>query len=485
MAPQEIDVRSTIEQATELLETETGISPAFRSMFKLLLVLVQFLADKRALTSRNSSMPPSSDPNRKKTKKAPGKRKPGGQKGHIGTTLTPVDDPDEVEDIAIDRRTLPKGQYTEVGYEKRQVFDVIVSRHVIEYRAQILENQDGNQFVASFPHGVTRPAQYGRNTKVNAVYMSQYQLVPYERIKDHFESQMDIPVSVGSIYNFNKSAYERLERFEQWLMQALIRSEINHADETGINIDGKRHWLHCVSNRSLTYLYPHTARGTAAMESGGVIPHFKGILCHDHWKPYYAYSCTHSLCNAHHLRELDRAIEQDNQQWARKMKDLLIEIHHAVNQTTNGKLSADESEQFVNCYRKIIEEGEDECPAPTRPEGEKKRGRLKRSKARNLLERLKDFEADVLRFMDNELVPFSNNQGERDLRMTKVHQKIAGCFRSPEGSKFFCRIRSYISTCKKQGISAHDALTLLFLGKDPDFMTVDPIISEQSLACAE
>ncbi len=147
------------------------------------------------------------------------------------------------------------------------------------------------------------------HTKVNAVYMSQYQLLPYERIKDHFESQMDIPLSVGSIYNFNKSAYERLEGFEQWLIQELIESEVNHVDETGINIDGTRHWLHCVSNSRFTYLYSHKLRGTIAMESGGVIPLYKGILCHDHWKPYYSYSCTHSLCNAHHLRELERAVK--------------------------------------------------------------------------------------------------------------------------------------------------------------------------------
>ena len=162
----------------------------------------------------------------------------------------------------------------------------------------------------------------------------------------------------------------------------------------------------------------------------------------------------------------------------------MIEINVAVNQT-NGKLSPDESKKFLNRYRKIIDEGEDECPAPTMPEGEKKRGRLKRSKSRNLLERLKVFEEDVLRFMENEIVPFSNNQAERDVRMTKVHQKIAGCFRSSDGSRFFCRIRSYISTCRKHGVSANEALTLLFLGKDPDFMAADPTTAEQSPDCAE
>ena len=472
MKTEKIDVRATIERATELLETETGISPAVKSVFQLLILLVKILADSNSLNSRNSSKPPSSDPNREKKKKCKGKRNPGGQKGHKGKTLCCVDDPDKVEDIKIDRRTLPKGKYKDVGYEARQVFDVIVSRHIIEYRAQILEDSHGNRFIAPFPKDVTRPVQYGLNTKVNAVYMSQYQLLPYERIKDHFESQMDVPLSVGSIYNFNKSAYERLEGFEKWLIQKLITSELNHADETGINIEGKRHWLHCVSNSRLTYLYPHNLRGTGAMESGGVIPLFKGILCHDHWKPYYAYSCIHSLCNAHHLRELERAFEQDNQEWARNMRDLLLKINMAVDRA-GGKLSAEESKEFLKVYRKIIQEGEEECPAPIRPEGEKKRGRLKRSKARNLLERLIKFEEDVLRFMDNEIVPFSNNQGERDLRMVKVHQKIAGCFRSSDGSGFFCRIRSYISTCSKHGVSANEALTLLFLGKNPDFMTAD------------
>ncbi len=208
------------------------------------------------------------------------------------------------------------------------------------------------------------------------------------------------------------------------------------------------------------------------MEAGGVIPLFKGTLCHDHWKPYYAYSCTHSLCNAHHVRELERAAEQDNQQWARAMQQLLLEINTAVDEA-GGILSQEASKEFRKRYRNIINEGEEECPAPTRGEGEKKRGRLKRSKARNLLEQMNNFEADVLRFMDSEGVPFTNNQGKNDLRMTKVHQKIAGCFRSSEGSKIFCRIRSYLSTCRKQGVSANNALTLLFLGKYPDFVSTD------------
>ena len=99
-----------------------------------------------------------------------------------------------------------------------------------------------------------------------------------------------------------------------------------------------------------------------------------------------------------------------------------------------------------------------------------KKGRIKKSKSRNLLERLRDFEEDVLRFLDNKLVPFSNNQGENDIRMTKVQQKISGCFRSMEEAGIFCRFRSYLSTCRKHGVKASQALELLFNGKLPGFL---------------
>ena len=206
------------------------------------------------------------------------------------------------------------------------------------------------------------------------------------------------------------------------------------------------------------------------MNDIGVLPLFKGVLCHDHWKPYYRYDCSHSLCNAHHLRELERAGEQDDQQWATKMQALLIEINVAVDDA-GGQLDPNESKRWRIQYRQLLEEADQECPAPD--ESLRKAGsvgRVKRSKARNLLERLQKFEHDVLRFMDVENVPFTNNLGERDLRMTKVQQKISGCFRSMEGAKIFCRVRSYLSTCRKQGLSATRALDLLFKGKKPEFM---------------
>jgi len=480
MTIEHIDVDAAINTVKAQLKQERNLSPALRAALEVLLVLVTLLLNRTTLNSTNSSTPPSADPNRKKSrKKGTSHRKPGGQNGRNGTTLQPVEDPDEVKVLTVDRQTLPQGpQYRDAGYEARQVIDIDISRFVTEYRAQVLEDSQGHRVVASFPDGVTRPVQYGLNLKANSVYMSQHQLIPYDRIRDHFQDQMHIPVSAGSVFNFNQEAYERLESFEEWAKTQLAQSDLLHADETSINIGGTRHWLHSASNASLTLFSPHARRGTEAMDAMGILPFFTGVVCHDHWKPYYRYKCIHALCNAHHLRELERAWEQDHQQWAKDMQGLLIEIKHAV-EAAGGRLPPDESESWRQRYRTLLEKAEGECPPPDEHHRKGKRGRLKRSKARNLLERLRDFEHDVLRFMDVERVPFTNNQGENDLRMTKVQQKISGCFRSMEGAKIFCRVRSYLSTCRKQGMTATEALTLLFQGKHPPFM------EEDQAQCAE
>jgi transposase len=396
--------------------------------------------------------------------------KQGGQKGHEGRTLVKVDEPDVIEELHIDKCTLPKGNYKKVGYESRQVFDIHISRTVTEYRADILEDENGNRFIAAFPAEITQPTQYGTGVKAHAVYMSQFQLLPYDRIKDYFAEQMNFPLSTGTLFNFNQRAYELLEPFEAMAKQRLSEATLAHADETGMNVGGKRKWLHCFSNERWTLLFPHDKRGSVAMDECGILPDFNGTLCHDHWKPYYKYDCQHALCNAHHIRELTSAFEQHEQQWAKAMQDLLEEINVKTIEA-GGALSPHLQKEYRLEYRKIIGEGDKESPPPDEKRKKGQRGRIKKSKPRNLLERLRDFEDDVLRFMTTQEVPFTNNQGERDIRMTKVHQKVSGCFRSAEGAKIFCRIRSYLSTCKKQGISATTALSLLFQGKLPDFDT--------------
>lgn len=470
MSSQSVNVENAVNEVKSLLAKEANLSPALRAAIEVVLMLVGLMISQLTLNSRNSSKPPSSDPNRKKKKRRNG-NKPGGQEGRGSQSLKPIDDPDEVHILPIDPQQLSGGHYHQTGYEVRQVIDVDISRFVTEYRAEVWLSEAGERVVAPFPAGVNAHIQYGVGVKASAVYQSQFQLIPYKRVEDYFADQLQLPISSGSLYNFNEEAYRRLEPFEHWLVQQLIQSKLLHVDETSININGKKHWLHCSCNALLTHYTVHEKRGKVAMDDAGVLPHFRGILIHDHWKPYYRYDqVLHGLCNAHHLRELERAWEQDHKQWAKQLKNLLLEIDNAVTQS-GGKLNDDAAEAYRRRYRALLDTAEQESPPPdekTRKEGQ--RGRLKRTKSRNLLERLREYEADVLRFMTDVLVPFTNNQGENDIRMTKLHQKISGCFRSFKGAEMFCRIRSYLSTCRKHGVSSSEALNSLFQGKWPAFM---------------
>jgi transposase len=466
-----INVSEAIRSVEQMMQEDASITPHVRMMFKILIVIINMFMEKMGINSRNSSMPPSRDPNRERgsKRKVKGeKRKPGGQDGHKGARLERQENPDKIEVLKIDRRTLPKGEYRSAGFEARQIIDIEISKVVTEYRAEVLEDEEGNRCVAEFPAGVKSDVQYGSSVKGHCVYLSQFQLLPYDRIRDYFANQGGIALSAGSVFNFNKEAFDRLAEFDILIRQHLIKQKLLHADETGINIGGKSLWLHTLCNDKFTLFFPHTDRGGEAMKDMGVLERFCGILCHDHWKPYFQFTCDHVLCNAHHLRELERAFEKEGQKWAVDMQELLLEINDATIKA-EGCLKKGDAEVYRERYRDILTRADKECPLPAPLPGKKKRGRVARSKSRNLLERLRTFQDQVLRFMTDPIVPFTNNQGENDLRMTKVQQKISGCFRSFEGAQIFCRVRSYLLTCQKHGILPSEALRILFTGNIPDF----------------
>lgn len=460
----------TIIQTRKMIENEEAIPVENVSI----LLIAAESSLERQKNSKNSSIPPSQDPNRnKESSSGESTRKPGGQPGRNGTNLKPIETPDEIIEIPIDRTSLPSGHcYTKVGVTKRQVVEIYISRHVKEYHLEIVEDEEGRQFTAKGPEGTSRPVQYGSSIKAMGAYMNQHQLIPYDRAAEYFKDQGNIFISSGSLFNFNKEAFKLLEQFESKAKKQLLSSTFLHSDETGININGKLHWLHGVLNDRWTLFTPHKKRGKEAMDEMDILPHFEGVLIHDHWKPYYTYTqCLHALCNAHHLRELEAMIENHlDHTWAQKMKDLLLEINKAVHKT-DGVLKESIGKTYRKRYQEILKIGNKESPLPPPQElnKPKKRGRVKKSKERNLLERLRDFENDALRFMDVYYVPFTNNPGENDLRMTKVQQKISGCFRSFEGAQIFCRVRSYLLTAQKHGMRATEALNLLFSGKLPDF----------------
>lgn len=470
MTIDKINITETLEQAHKLLESDPQISPALKAMFEMLLMIISLLTGRLGLNSKNSSKPPSTDAKGKKKQRQKGDKKPGGQFGRVGKNLEPVDNPDKIIPLKLDKRQLPPGDYQELAFEARQVIDIEISRVVTECRAQVLEDATGKRYVAPFPKGVSRPIQYGQSIKAHAVYLSQSQLIPYERSADYFINEASIPISVGSLFNFNQEAYDLLAPFDELAKQKLIQGHLLHADETGINVNGKRIWLHNASNEKWTYFYPHEKRGAEAMNEIGILPHFCGSLIHDHWKPYYTYpQCEHGLCNAHHVRELQWVIDNPGYVWAEVMQRLLLEVNDAVNKTENNCLDEATAGVWRERYRHVIHFGEMEMPLPPwPPDPLPKRGREKKTKERNLLERLRDFEEDVLRFMVVSHVPFTNNQGENDIRMTKVQQKISGCFKSMEGAKIFCRVRSYLLTAQKHQVTHTQALRTLFDGKLPE-----------------
>jgi transposase len=465
VASRKIIVGQVLEKADAVIQSNMKLDDDVKDVLSSLVSVVNLLANQLGLNSSNSSKPPSTDPNRLRKKKttAGKKRKPGGQKGHAGTRLEQVKNPTEIEELCIDRRTLPPGVWKSAGIEKRQVFDVEVSFKVTEYQAEVLENKNSEVYVAEFPDGVTEPAQYGIGVKATSVYMSQYQLIPQARVQDLLKTQYGLSISKGSVNNFNAWAANKLRelKFKEWVCGQLLSSPVLHADETGTNINSVRHWIHCLSNQSYTFFHVDPKRGQEAMERMGVLSKYAGQLVHDHWKPYFGYLCTHVLCNAHHLRELERAFEQDGQQWAKKMKELLEKINADVNRS-GGKLTNKKIKNYQKQYRGILNAANKECPENLHQRAQ--------TKSRNLLERLLAFEEETLRFMVDELTPFTNNQGERDLRMNKVQQKISGCFRTERGAKGFCLIRSYLSTCRKNGVHPIEALRCLFEGNLPAFM---------------
>ena len=203
------------------------------------------------------------------------------------------------------------------------------------------------------------------------------------------------------------------------------------------------------------------------MKDINILPHFSGISCHDHWKPYYQYDCTHALCNAHHIRELTRAHEQDKQAWASEMRSLLVKLNK-VTKKHGGMLTGSVRRYWRKKYFGIIAQGEKECPPTKRKKGQ--RGKIKQTESRNLLVRLKEYADDVLRFIDDTRIPFTNNDGEQNIRMNKVQQKISGSFISFDTAKDHYILKSYIETCKKRGISPSTAVEMIFKGKLPEFM---------------
>lgn len=423
--------------------------------------------------SGNSSKPPSSDGYKKTQNSREKTGKPtGGQWGHEGKTLEKVQNPDEVIEYKISEACECGCNLDGVKYTKktRQVFDIPkprirVTEHVTYEKVC---PGCGKVHKTGFPSEVTQPTQYGENMQALMNYLTQYQLIPLERAAEAVQDITGQAVSEGTLVNVATALYERLETPVEEIKQKVTDSDVAHFDETGMRSEGKTKWLHVASTEKVTYYAVHEKRGEKAARDIGILPDFKGTAVHDHWKPYYRFNdCTHAECNAHHLRSLKDVVENYHQEWADEMAGLLIEIHRRVEslkaQGFTG-MPEEEMKTWHEQYHGILSGGIVE-DAQKSPQVLNKKGEPKKSKPLQLLLKLQQYDIETLAFMYDFEVPFDNNLAERNIRMQKLRQKISGCFRGKNGANVFCRIRSYLSTAKKNGIDAMEAIAMAVKGQ--------------------
>jgi len=426
------------------------------------------------LNSKNSSKPPSSDgyakPAPKSRRRRSGK-KPGKQPGDPGKNLAQIEDPDVIVNHVPDHcercgNSLVGAAVT--GVIRRQVFELPPVKVVVtEHRAERRKCGCGCETTAPFPAEATGPACYGPNLRALVCYLVVRQHIPVKRVAELMRDAYGIPVSTGTIVAMVTQGAAMLEDFLASVRDQLGHAPVAHADETGLRVEASLHWVQSVSTKFLTLYYVHKQRGTKAMDAMGVLATLTGVLVHDGYASYRMYTAvTHALCNAHHLRELDAVADVEGQGWATDMVALLSDTWQRVldvKESGAGALGAEELVSIRTAYDTIIAAGHVANPPPP-PSG--RRGRTRKTKAANLLERLDKYADDVLRFAADFNVSFDNNEAERQVRMVKVQQKISGGFRTKAGATAWLAVRSYLATVMKNDVNPLGALQRLMVG-DP------------------
>jgi transposase len=460
-----------IQEAAEQAEAEKQRQ---QEQIEALSEQVHELEGRVAKNSSNSSKPPSTDgyAKKKRSLRQPSGKKPGGQAGHPGSTRSLVQTPDEV--IIVRPEKCPHCQASlqgveASGYERRQKVDLPeIKARVTEYQAQDVRCPSCQQVIrGTFPDEVRASIQFGPMVKGIALYVLYGQLLPYARTAELLTDLCGCPLSPGTVETFVAQAADRLVEAEEQIKQALQAAEVTGTDETSLRVQGLVHWLHVVRTDNLTHYAVHRKRGKAATDAIGILPQFHGTMEHDGYNSYPQYpQCEHALCNAHPLRELRFFQEHEKQAWAEPLQKHLLACEASVEEArARGEthLPPDVIASLTLTYHQLIQTGLAAQP-PLADPPPKRRGRVKQSKAKNLLDRLQRDAASFLRFLSDFRVPFTNNGSEQDLRMMKVQQKISGAFRSDTGPVAFCRIRSYFSTMAKQDYHLCSVARQIFAG---------------------
>ena len=433
------------------------------------------------LDSTNSSKPPSSDglKRKRRTARSPERerrkrlgRKAGKQKGAPGHHLAPVAEPKRVVPLlpAVCEKcggSLVEDSREEDVVEKRQVLDMPppTGLEATEYQAHSLRcGGCGHVTKAAFPEWVKAPVSYGPRLHAAASYWKVHQHVPYERMAEQLHDVHGADVSVGALAAMVARGGERVQPAVEEIKRQLQGAPVVSVDETGGHVKGELKWVHGAATERLTLLGIDDRRGVVGIKALGVLEELTGIVIHDAWPAYwnegFKQVSGHGLCNAHHLRELLAVTDFDGQRWSERMTNLLLEMlekRNAALEAGRTELEPEQVKAFEDAYDRVIREGWRENP--------RRAGKRQKSKAANLLRRLEEHKEEVLRFLHDFGVPFTNNQIERDLRMTKLNEKISGGWRSMDGARAFLAIRSYLATARKQGQGVLEVLTAAFEGR--------------------
>ncbi len=455
----------------EDLSNQGKITPESSSLFQAMIMLFElliavFMEKKTRKNNRNSSIPSSQTGEDKTAARSgtngKGKKQNGVLSGNTRTIeTTQVAKVTDCEFCGESLDDVPSEEY-----ERRTKIDIIFEKVVSHVDAEIkVCPQCKMQNKGRFPEDMKGPLQYGPGIKGYVVNLLVAQMISLKRVQQMVQTLIGRLLSEASILKYVMQLHYALEAWEQSAIERLLRMPAIHVDETSLRVERKNHWIHVASAGDITLKFLHPKRGLEAIEDIGIIPRYGGVVIHDCWQSYLSYNhCGHGLCGSHLLRELTFIVDSNGYRWAANIKRLLKENCAIVARRQSKQLTEKEYKNLQKRYRNILTRGEKELPSiPPRQNG--KRGRVAKSDAHNLWERLKKHESAVLLFAKVSHVPFTNNRAERDLRMSKVKQKVSGCFRTKKYAHAYCRISSYLQTMANKGYNPLVAIQMAFSGQ--------------------
>ena len=458
----------------EQLNAEGKVSTEIRVLMNSLLIIVElilsiFLEKKTRKNSRNSSLPPSQtdkdETSLSRTKsKGKGRTVSGKVNNRRTKTTTKIAKVNTCDACQTSLDDTPCQEY-----ERRTKIDIVFEKVVEHVDAQIKQCPNCESISKGrFPQDMPGKLQYGNGIKAFAIHLIISQMVALNRVQKQIAAMIDSVISEASLLKYILRLYHALETWEASATEKLFQAPSIHVDETSFRVDKKKYWIHVYSSGGITLKLLHRKRGKEAIVGFGIIPKYGGVIIHDCWASYLSYDhCGHGLCGSHLLRELAFIIDSNQYRWAHNMKKLLQQTCRTVARRENKCLNTKQCANLQKRYRNILTRGEKELPQlPPKPKG--KRGKIAKSDAHNLWERLKKYETAVLLFAKDPNVAFTNNRAERDLRMAKVKQKISGCFRKKQYAKAYCRISSYLQTMSSQGVNPLVAIQMALAGSIPE-----------------